>query len=88
MRITGLEPARLLTIEPKSIASANSAISACYKRTYNHLDFLDYSIRYTESQEKLYLTFRSFIHHLVFMETIVHDFQKTQKFKKSQSILM
>lgn len=28
MRITGLEPARLLTIEPKSIASANSAISA------------------------------------------------------------
>ena len=28
MRITGLEPARRLTIEPKSIASANSAISA------------------------------------------------------------
>ena len=28
MRITGLEPARLLTIEPKSIASANSATSA------------------------------------------------------------
>ena len=28
MRITGLEPARLLTIEPKSIASATSAISA------------------------------------------------------------
>lgn len=28
MRITGLEPARLLTIEPKSIASANSAITA------------------------------------------------------------
>ena len=28
MRITGLEPARLLTIEPKSIAAANSAISA------------------------------------------------------------
>ncbi len=28
LRITGLEPARLLAIEPKSIASANSAISA------------------------------------------------------------
>ena len=28
MRITGLEPARLLTLEPKSSASANSAISA------------------------------------------------------------
>lgn len=28
VRITGLEPARRLTIEPKSIASANSAISA------------------------------------------------------------
>ena len=28
VRITGLEPARLLTIEPKSIASATSAISA------------------------------------------------------------
>ena len=28
MRITGLEPARLLTIDPKSIASASSAISA------------------------------------------------------------
>ena len=32
MRITGLEPARLLTIEPKSIASANSATPA-YKIT-------------------------------------------------------
>ena len=30
VRITGLEPARLLTIEPKSIASANSAISAYF----------------------------------------------------------
>ena len=32
MRITGVEPARLLTLEPKSSASANSAISAniCY----------------------------------------------------------
>ena len=28
MRMTGIEPARLLTIEPKSIASATSAISA------------------------------------------------------------
>ena len=28
MRITGVEPARLLTLEPKSSASANSAISA------------------------------------------------------------
>ena len=34
MRITGLEPARLLTIEPKSIASANSAISACQTKFY------------------------------------------------------
>ena len=34
MRITGLEPARLLTIEPKSIASANSAISA-HEKDYN-----------------------------------------------------
>ena len=28
LRITGVEPARLLTLEPKSSASANSAISA------------------------------------------------------------
>ena len=28
MRMTGIEPARLLTIEPKSIASASSATSA------------------------------------------------------------
>ena len=34
MRITGVEPARLLTLEPKSSASANSAISA-NKRNYN-----------------------------------------------------
>ena len=34
VRITGLEPARLLTIEPKSIASANSAISA-HDKDYN-----------------------------------------------------
>ncbi len=36
MRITGLEPARLLTIEPKSIASANSAISAFYTDSAIH----------------------------------------------------
>lgn len=28
MRVTGLEPARLTVMEPKSIASANSAIPA------------------------------------------------------------
>ncbi len=33
MRVTGLEPARLTVMEPKSIASANSAIPAS-KRYY------------------------------------------------------
>ncbi len=35
MRITGLEPARQKTPDPKSGASANSAISASYPSRYN-----------------------------------------------------
>ena len=40
MRITGIEPARLLTLEPKSSASASSAISASgkyYTMIFKHL---------------------------------------------------
>lgn len=35
MRITGVEPARLLTLEPKSSASANSATPAKLLSKYN-----------------------------------------------------
>ena len=51
MRITGLEPARLLTLEPKSSASANSAISAS-KDNYSKSGTI-VSMLFTQFQENV-----------------------------------
>ena len=54
--MTGIEPARLLTIEPKSIASASSATSAKYGQKFSslayHIKFLLKSQRIAIKLEK------------------------------------
>ncbi len=51
VRITGLEPARLGTLEPKSSASANSAISACFCYK-TRLIILPFSLLYVKQNRK------------------------------------
>ena len=42
VRITGVEPARVFPLEPKSSASANSAISACYTKLCHNFSNISY----------------------------------------------